>query len=89
MADFLKLVTPTLASAVLGPLGGVAVAAIGHILGISDATTEKVAQAFQDGKITPEQLAEILNWSCNTRARRPNVGSSSPSSNSRTSTARG
>jgi hypothetical protein len=59
MGDFLKLVAPTLASTVLGPLGGVAVAAIGHILGISDATTEKVAQAFQDGKITPEQLAEI------------------------------
>ncbi len=59
MNDFLKTIAPTLASALLGPLGGVAVAAIGNVLGISDATQEKVTQAFTDGKITPENLAAL------------------------------
>jgi len=57
--DILKTLAPTVASALLGPLGGVAVAAIGHIIGIPDATTENITKAFQDGKITPDQLAEI------------------------------
>lgn len=59
MNDILKALAPTLESAVLGPLGGVAVAAIGKVLGIDNATTESVSKAFQDGKITPEQLAEL------------------------------
>lgn len=59
MNDILKALAPTLASAVLGPLGGVAVAAIGKVLGIDNATTESVSKAFQDGKITPDQLAEL------------------------------
>ena len=59
MNEFLKTIAPTLASALLGPLGGVAVAAIGNVLGMSDATTAKVTQAFEDGKITPENLAAL------------------------------
>ena len=59
MNDFLRTLAPTLASALLGPLGGVAVAAIGNALGVQDATVDKVAKVFQDGKLTPEQLDEI------------------------------
>lgn len=59
MNDFLKGLAPTLASALLGPLGGVAVAAIGNIFGISDATQKDITAAFQDGKLTPEQLSAI------------------------------
>lgn len=59
MNDFLKTLAPTLASALLGPLGGIAVSALGGILGISSATTESVTRAFQDGKLTPEQLSAI------------------------------
>jgi hypothetical protein len=59
LASFLATVAPTLASAVLGPLGGVAVAGLGKILGIDAATTENVTKAITDGKITPEQMAEI------------------------------
>ena len=57
--DILKSLAPTVASALLGPLGGVAVAAIGKIIGVDDATTADITKAFQDGKITPEHLAEI------------------------------
>lgn len=59
MNDFLKGLAPTLASALLGPLGGVAVSAIGNILGVSNATTSTITKAFQDGKLTPEQLSKI------------------------------
>lgn len=59
MNDFLKTVAPTLASALLGPLGGAAVGAIGKIFGIDSATTNDIAKVFQDGKLSPEQLSEL------------------------------
>ena len=55
----LRQIAPTVASAVLGPLGGVAVAAIGNILGVSEATQEKIADAIKTGQLTPEQVGEI------------------------------
>ena len=59
MNDLLKSLAPTLASALLGPLGGVAVSALGKVFGIDNATTDTVSKAFQDGKLTPEQLSAI------------------------------
>lgn len=59
LMSILSTVAPTVASAFLGPLGGVAVAAIGKIIGVDNATVQTVSKAFEDGKITPEQLAEI------------------------------
>jgi hypothetical protein len=59
MNDFLKTIAPTLASALLGPLGGVAVAGLGKIFGVQDATIDTVTEAFQQGKMTPEMIAEI------------------------------
>ena len=59
MNDILAGLAPTLASAILGPLGGVAVAALGKIFGIEDASTTQVAKVFQDGRLTPEQLSAI------------------------------
>lgn len=55
----LKQLAPTVASAFLGPLGGVAVAAIGNVLGVSEATQDKIAQVIQSGQLTPEQVTEI------------------------------
>ena len=59
MNDFLMTIAPTLATALLGPLGGVAVAGLGKILDIDGATTKDITKAITEGKITPEQLAEI------------------------------
>lgn len=59
MNDLLKNLAPTVASALLGPLGGVAVSAIGNILGVSDATVDKVSKVFENGQITPDQVADI------------------------------
>ena len=59
MNDFLMSVAPTIASALLGPLGGVAVAGLGKIFGIDNATTTDMTKAIQSGKLTPDQLADI------------------------------
>ena len=59
MNDFLKTIAPTVASALLGPLGGVAVSAIGSILGVSEPTQQKIADAISTGKLTPEQVGEL------------------------------
>ena len=59
ISSFLSGVAPTIASALLGPLGGVAVAGLTKILGIDGGTVADVTKAISDGKITPEQMAEI------------------------------
>lgn len=59
MNDFLEKVAPTVATALLGPLGGVAVAGLSKILGLQSETVEGVTKAISEGRITPEQIAEI------------------------------
>ena len=57
--DILKTVAPTVASALLGPMGGIAVAAIGSAIGIDAPTQDKIAKAFTAGQLTPEALEKI------------------------------
>ncbi len=59
LTDVLETVAPTVASALLGPLGGVAVAALGKVFGLDNATVNDVSKAITDGKMTPDQLADI------------------------------
>ena len=59
LASIFATLAPTVASALLGPLGGVAVAAISKIIGIGDGKVESITEAFNSGKITPDQLSEI------------------------------
>ena len=57
--DWLKTVAPTVASALGGPLAGVAVQAIGAALGMSDATKDKVTEVLESSNLTGEQIAAI------------------------------
>lgn len=59
LKSFLSGMAPTIASALLGPLGGVAVAGLSKILGIDGGTVADVTKAIADGRVTPEQVAEI------------------------------
>ena len=59
LGSFLTGIAPTVASALLGPLGGVAVAGLTKILGIDGGTVADVSKAISDGRVTPEQVAEI------------------------------
>lgn len=57
--DILKTIAPTVASAVLGPMGGAAVTAIGGLLGVSEPTQDKIAKIFSEGGLTPDQLSKL------------------------------
>lgn len=59
MNEFLKTIAPTVASALLGPLGGVAVSALGTILGVSEPTQAKIAEVIKDAKLTPDQVGQL------------------------------
>lgn len=74
MNDFLLGIAPTLASALLGPLGGVAVAGLGKILGLDSATTASVTKAISDGKISPDQIAEIKKLELEYQAKEKELG---------------
>ena len=56
---FLANLAPTVASALFSPLAGVAVAGLTKILGIDGGTVADVTKAISDGRVTPEQVAEI------------------------------
>lgn len=57
--DTLKTLAPTVATALLGPLGGAAVSAVGAILGVSSPTQETIADIIKTGQMTPEQISAI------------------------------
>jgi hypothetical protein len=57
--DTIKVIAPTVASALCGPLAGAAVSAIGGMLGVTEPTQEKIGKLFADGQISAEQLANI------------------------------
>jgi hypothetical protein len=57
--DTLMSIAPTVATALVGPLGGVAVGALGKVFGLDNATTTQIAGIIQNGQMTPDQLSEI------------------------------
>jgi hypothetical protein len=74
MNDFLLGIAPTIASALLGPLGGVAVAGLTKILGIDGGTVTDVAKAISDGRVTPDQIAEIKKLELEYQAKEKELG---------------
>lgn len=55
----LSTLAPTVASALLGPLGGMAVSAIGSIMGIDEPTQDKIKTAITSGQMTGEQVVAL------------------------------
>ena len=55
----LKSIAPTVATALLGPLGGVAVSALGNVLGVSEATQDKIADVIKSAGMTPEHITAL------------------------------
>lgn len=54
--DWLKQIAPTVASALGGPLAGMAVSAISKAIGVDE---DKVQDLISSNKMTPEQIAQI------------------------------
>jgi hypothetical protein len=59
MLDILSKLAPTAATLLTGPLGGMAVDAIGKALGVEGATQDKIKEIITSGNMTPEQVAAI------------------------------
>lgn len=62
MDDWKKLlgtVAPLVGTALGGPLGGVAASFVADKLGLSDKTVAAVTDALKDGKLTPDQIAQL------------------------------
>ena len=57
--DWLGKIIPTIATCLGGPLGGVAVEAVGSALGLSDKTKASVEKALASNSLTPEQIASL------------------------------
>lgn len=57
--EWLKAIAPTVATALAGPLAGLAVQAVGSAFGWSDSTKEKVEQALTGGQLSNEQLLQL------------------------------
>lgn len=54
--DWLKTIAPTIATALGGPLGGLAYEAVSKVLGISQDDAKKM---LDDGKLTADQIASV------------------------------
>jgi hypothetical protein len=70
----IKQIAPTVATAFLGPLGGVAVSAVGNLLGVSDATQSKIADAIQSSQMTPEQIGKLKGLELEYKAKEQELG---------------
>lgn len=57
--DWLKSLVPLLGNALGGPLGGAAASFIADKLGIEGKTIEAVSDVLNQGKLTPEQIANL------------------------------
>ncbi len=72
--EFLKTLAPTVATALLGPLGGAALAALGDVLGISGAKQSQIADAIKSGMMTPEQVSAIKKMELDYQAQEAERG---------------
>ena len=54
--NWLEQIAPTIATALGGPLAGLAVEAVSKIIGVAPAETQKL---LNDGKLTSDQIAQI------------------------------
>lgn len=57
--DTLKKIAPTVASALGGPLAGVAVTAIGELFGMAEPTADKIQAAIENSQLTGEQITGL------------------------------
>lgn len=72
--DWLKAIAPTVATALGGPLAGIAVSALGSALGMSDATKDKITEALQSGQLSSEHIAAIKQAEMQLKAHEQELG---------------
>jgi hypothetical protein len=69
--NWLETIAPTIATAIAGPLGGLAYEAISKVLGVSAEDAQKVVES---GKLTSDQIAAIQTAEINLKAKAQEMG---------------
>lgn len=72
--DWLKTLAPTVATALGGPLAGLAVNAVGTAFGWTDATKEKVEEALTAGQLSGEQVLQLKQAELALQAQEKEIG---------------
>jgi len=67
--DWLKTIAPTIATAMGGPLAGMAVDAIGNALGMKDATKDQIKDLLSSGTLTSDQMASLKQADASLKVR--------------------
>ena len=57
--DVIKSVAPTVASALGGPLAGIAVSALGSMFGVSEPTQDKIRDFIEKGRLSGEMIVQM------------------------------
>lgn len=57
--NIIKVLAPIAGTLIGGPLGGMAVKALGDAIGMQAPTQERIVEAIRGGSLTPEQVAAI------------------------------
>lgn len=72
--DTIKTIAPVVASALGGPLAGVAVTAIGQVFGITEPTLNKIEVAIESGSLTGEQVVGLRSLEMRLKAEEAERG---------------
>ena len=74
LGKLLGSVAPLIATALGGPVGGLAVQVLGEALGISEPTQDKIETAFKSGSMTGEQIAAVRQAEIKLKQRSEELG---------------
>ena len=72
--DWLAKIAPTVASAMGGPLAGMAVEFVTKKLGIEGGTVESITQTLEEGKLTAEQIMQLKQAEIELKAKEKELG---------------
>lgn len=72
--NWLKTILPTISTVLGGPLAGAAVEAVAGVLGISDATADKVQKALTSGTLSADQMAALQAADVQLKTRMAELG---------------
>lgn len=72
--DWLKTIAPTIATALGGPLAGVAVEVVGAAMGWKDATKESVVDAISKGQLSGDQVLALKQAEIDLKAKEQELG---------------
>jgi len=72
--SWVSSILPTIGNLLGGPLGGVAVQAVGKALGMSDATSDKVQKMLTSGQLNADQMAALQAADIELKTRMAELG---------------